>query len=113
MKGKSLELKKNFFEFCQMNGSSWRKKRRHDTQHNDTQHNNIEHNDIEHNETHHYDTQHNDIQYNNTQHNDIWLQCRIFDHFATKQDPGTEFIKLRSAIIFKHFAANPDPVTGS
>ncbi len=28
-----------------------------------------------------------------------------------KPDPVTEFIKLRSSTIFKHFATNPDPVT--
>jgi hypothetical protein len=39
------------------------------------------------------------------------ISCRIFEHFAAKPDPVTEFIKLRSARIFKHFATNPDPVT--
>jgi hypothetical protein len=29
-----------------------------------------------------------------------------FEHFATKPDPVTEFIKLESTIIFKHFATN-------
>ncbi len=37
--------------------------------------------------------------------------CRIFEHFATKPDPVTEFTKLRSASIFMHCATNPDPVT--
>ncbi len=107
MKGKSL----NLYWILPDEWFLVEKKRRHDTQNNDTQRNNIEHNDIEHNENHHYDTQHNDTQYNNTQHNDIWIYCRIFEHFATKPDLVTEFIKVRSAIIFKHFAANPDPVT--
>jgi hypothetical protein len=35
----------------------------------------------------------------------------MFEHFATKPDPITEFIKLRSAFIFKDFATNPDLVT--
>jgi hypothetical protein len=34
------------------------------------------------------------------------ISCRIFEHFATKPNPVIEFIKLRSAVIFKHFATN-------
>jgi hypothetical protein len=39
-------------------------------------------------------------------YNTALLSCRIFEHFATKPDPVIEFIKLRSTIIFKHFATN-------
>jgi hypothetical protein len=38
--------------------------------------------------------------------NTVDVSCRILEHFATKPDPVTQFIKLRSTIIFKHFATN-------
>jgi hypothetical protein len=95
----------------------------YDTHHNYTQHNNVNKNCIQHNNknnslstnnTHHYDSQHNYAQLNKTQNNSIQhkdrltlsktmkskISCRIFEHFAAKPDPVTEFIKLRSARIF-------------